>query len=171
MPAFAADSEPPEEVFDRSPFEFRFAIPDSFGKPVNGKSAYLDTDAGKAPYRQLDWENGGDVIVVRWMVVPDASWRSKTPEKMLTDAKTLILRGNNVKLISERDYKIGECPARSFILSTTGDRPNFQRIDYILAKPDLNVVMYASPKKEALDGSACSELFKSIAIEPKKPKK
>jgi hypothetical protein len=163
----AEDKEPAAEVFNRGAFRFRLAIPETFGQPVDGESAYQETDAGKAPYRELTWKHDQDLIAVRSVVVPEKAWQSKTPERMFTDAKALILRDKNVKIIAEHAYSIGKFPAYSFILSITGKKPDFQRIDYILTNPDMNVVMYASPTKEALQGEVCKAFYRSFAIEAK----
>jgi len=169
--AFGGDEKPPDEVFERSNSKFLFEIPASFGKPVGGYSAYLATDAGNAPIRDLTWKHDADTIVLRWMVVPDAVWQLKTTEQMFAGARDNMLTDKHLKLISERDYELNGSPAHSFIFAVEGDQPEFQRMDYILTKPDLNIVMFISPKKAALEDVACKKLFESLSIGPKAQKK
>lgn len=169
--ALAADEQPPEDAFERSGFALTFAIPDSFGKPVGGNRGYLQTDGGRAPIEDMKWEHDGDTILIRWMVVPDRVWQFKTTDQMFADAKNNMLIDKALKLVSERDYKINNSPAHSFVFVHEGGKPQYQRMDYIFTKPDLNVVMYTSSSKTALDDPVCQELFESLSIKPKAPKK
>ena len=169
--SFGADEKPPGEVFERSNSKFVFDIPASFGKPIGGYSAYLATDAGKVPIRDLTWKHDTETIVLRWMVVPDSVWQLKSTEQMFAGARDNMLTDKSLKLVSERDYKLNGSPAHSFIFAVEGDQPEFQRMDYILTKPDLNIVTFTSPNKTALEDVACKKLFESLSIEPKPPKK
>jgi hypothetical protein len=86
---------------------------------------------------------------------------------MFAGAKQNMLTDPNLKLVSERDYKVGDCPAHSFIFASEGNDPKFQRMDYVLTKPDLSIVVFASPNKTALDDTSCKELFQSISVRSK----
>ena len=170
-PLRADEQKPPAELFGKGPLEFVVDIPDSFGMPVETDTAYLTTDAGKAPYRELTWKHEKDTLVIRWTVLPEAAWQGKTPKEMFANAKALLTRQENVQLITDRDYKVGESPAHSFVFSVTGAKPGFQRIDYVLTKPEMNVVIYASPTREAIEGKTCEGIFTSISTTPRAPKK
>jgi hypothetical protein len=159
-----AAEEPPDTVF-HSTYEFNFRIPPSF-KPTGGKRGYLDTPAGKAPYFDQVWRAEKDLIMIRAFVVPEVSWQAPL-NLMFAGAKENMLTDPNLKLVSERDYKVGDCPAHSFIFSHEGDDTHFERMDYIVTKPDLNIVDYVSPTKASLENLACKELFESISVRPK----
>jgi len=167
--ALGEEEKPPDEAFDGSAFDFRFQIPDSFTSNNSGRG-YLQTGTGKAPYLDLSWKHDSDFIVVRLLVMPAVDWE-KSPTEMFADAKKNMLTAPNLKLLSERDYRVEDCPAHSFLFYRRGDDAKFERIDYFLTKPDLNIVMYSSPGKAALDCVPCQELFQSISIQAKLPKK
>src|SRR5919109_3200286 len=159
----AADEQPSDEVFERSAFDMGFHIPSAF-TPLGKERGYLQTDHGRAPYRDFSWKKDDDLIVIRQFVVPEVTWREKSPSQAFADAKNNILTAPEMKLLSERDYDIAGCSAHTFIFQVEGAQPHFERMDYILTKPDLNIVMYSSPNKAALDDVACQELFRNIAI-------
>lgn len=162
---FADEEKPPDEAFERSAFDFRFQIPESFSSTTTDRG-YLQMGHNRAAYLDLTWKRESDSIVVRLFVVPASGWE-KSPSEIFADAKKNMLSGSNLKLLSERDYQVGDCPAHSFVFFRQGDEPKFQRIDYFLTKPDLNIVMYSSPGKAALASNACEELFESISIKTK----
>ncbi|PWU16657.1 MAG: hypothetical protein C5B50_13120 [Verrucomicrobia bacterium] len=162
-----AAEQPPDEAF-HSTFEFQFRIPDSF-KAVKTNRGYLETPTGRAPYLDHVWKRETESIYVRAFVVPKSSWEAST-DQMFAGAKQNMLTDPKLKLVSERDYSIGGCPAHSFLFVDEGDdskSQQFQRMDYILTKPDLNIVAVFSPQKAFLEDKACTELFKSISIRPK----
>src|SRR5205823_3047959 len=131
-----ADGEkPPDQVFDQSAFEVGFGIPAAF-VPQGKDRRYLQTDVGKASYRDFSWKHEDDLIVIRQFVVPEITWQQKSRSQMFVDAKRNILAAPENKLVSERDYDIGGCSAHSFIFAVEGDHPKFERMDYILTKPD-----------------------------------
>jgi len=169
LAASAADEEPPDEVFELSAFDMGFHIPSAF-TPLGKKRGYLQTDHGKTPYRDFSWKKGDEMIVIRQFVVPEVTWHDKSPSQAFSDAKKNILAAPETKLVSERDYDIAGCSAHTFIFQVEGDGPHFERMDYILTKPDLNIVMYSSPNKAALDDVACQDLFRNIVITLKAPK-
>ena len=167
--ALGADEKPPDEAFEGSAFDFRFQIPDSFISSTSGRG-YLQTASGKAPYLDLSWTHDSDFIVVRLLVMPAVDWE-KSPTEMFADAKKNMLSQPDVKLLSERDYQVEDCQAHSFVFYRRGNEAKFERVDYFLTKPDLNIVVYSSPGKAALDCVPCQELFQSISIQAKPPKK
>jgi hypothetical protein len=91
-------------------------------------------------------------------------WWQTRSNGSFAEAKQNLLSDSNVKLITERDYSIGGCAAHSTVFRRSGDKSEFQRVDLLLVKPDLRVVMYVSPNESALNGTACKKLFESISI-------
>lgn len=147
-------------------FDFKYQIPESF-KSYSTSSGKEDIpDGSKIPYSQDLWVNGKDSIMVKVLSLPEKSWRA-SPDQMFANAKNEMMKDSEMKLVSERDYKIGGCEAHSFIFEIGGAEPGFARMDYILTQPDLNVVLYTTPSKEALDSAACKKFFESISVRPK----
>jgi len=95
--------------------------------------------------------------------MPEAWWQTRADGAFI-EAKENMLQESGVRLISERDYSVGDCRAHSLVV---GLKTEFQRIDFFLIKPDLRVVMYLSPKEAALNDSPCKTLFESISVKPK----
>ena len=161
--AIAAGGEkPPSEVFQQSRFEFTFKAPPTF-KLTTSKTGYFPTPMGNVPYEEKAWQNKADTISTKVTVMPDAWWQMRAPGAFATYN---LLREPGVRLISERDYSLANCPAHSLVVAL---KSRFQRIDFYLVKPDLRVVMYLSPKEGALTDAACKSLFDSVAITPKSP--
>lgn len=153
--------QPPDTAF-HSVYKFRFRIPSSF-KAAGSDRGYLETPAGKTPYIEGIWRGGRDSITIRAFLVPDASWQA-SPQQMFAAAKQNMLTDRSLKLVSERDYQVGNCLAHSFVFSRGGENPLFKRIDYILRRPEVNIIVYASRTKTSLDTPACknsSEAFLS----------
>jgi hypothetical protein len=98
--------------------------------------------------------------------MPEVWWQTVAPQ-FFAQSKLNLPGAPNVKLISERDYSISDCPAHSFVISTPGSKPGFWRIDYLLAKPDLHEVMYTTESEAELSGTTCKNLYDSISLTPK----
>lgn len=164
--ARSEENKPPDEAFDRSAFELKFQVPDSF--TLTGRNRkYVKTDTGPAPCLDTIWEHEGDSIVIRLSVIPDAAWE-KPPSEMFAAAQQGMLSRPKVRVISERDYKVDDRPAHSVIISFEREKLWFGRMDLVLNKPIVHVVLYMSPNEAALNGEASEALFKSISIKPKK---
>ena len=162
LTALAAGEKPPPEAFQKSSFEFTFKIPTSFKLTV-AKTGYFPTPMGSVPYEEKTWQNKADRIATKVTVMPDAWWQTRADGAFM-EAKENMLRELGGRLISERDYSVGNCRAHSLVV---GLKTEFQRIDFFLMKPDLRVVMYLSPKEAALNDAACKSLFESISVRPK----
>jgi hypothetical protein len=160
--ALAAGDKPAPDVFQQSPFEFVFKVPSGF-KQTASNTGYFPTPMGNVPYEEKRWDSKGDTISTKVTVMPEAWWQTRAAGAF-AEAKDNMLREPGARLISERDYAIGDCKAHSLVVAL---KTQFQRIDYILMKPDLRVVMYLSPKEAALSGAPCSSLFQSVSIKPK----
>jgi hypothetical protein len=146
-------------------FEFKYRIPEAF-KSYSTSSGNEDTPGGKIPYSEDFWVNGKESIMVKVLALPENAWKS-SPDQMFSKAKEEMIKDAGMTLVSERDYKIGECHAHSFIFEVGGAQPGFARVDYILTKPDLNVVLYTTPSKDALDKPICKDFFDSISVRAK----
>lgn len=153
----AAGEKPPAEAFQQSPFEFTIKIPPAF-KQTASNTGYFPTPMGNVPYEEKAWQAKADTISTKVTVMPEAWWQTRAAGAFAE------LRDPGARLISERDYSLGDCRAHSVVVAL---KSQFQRIDYILMKPDLRVVMYLSPKEAALNEAPCSSLFQSISIKPK----
>ena len=160
--AAASGDKPPAEVFHQSQFEFTLKIPSGF-KQTASNTGYFPTPMGNVPYEEKRWDSKGDTISTKVTVMPEPWWQQRAAGAF-AEAKENMLREPGARLISERDYAIGDCRSHSLVVAL---KTQFQRIDYILMKPDLKVVMYLSPKEAALSGVACSSLFQSVSIKPK----
>jgi hypothetical protein len=160
--ALAAGENSPPDVFHQSPFDFAFKVPASF-KLTASNTGYFPTPMGNVPYEEKAWQNKADTISTKVTVMPAAWWQTRAGGAF-AEAKENMLREPGVRLISERDYVLGECRAHSLVVAL---KTQFQRIDYFLMKPDLRVVMYLSPKEGALNQTPCSSLFESISIKAK----
>jgi hypothetical protein len=162
--ALEAGEKPPSEVFQQSRFEFTFKTPPAF-KLTTSKSGYVPTPMGNVPYEEKGWQNKADTISTKVTVMPDAWWQIRA-SGAFAEATYNLLQKPDVRLISERDYSLGDCQAHSVVVAL---KSRFQRIDFYLVKPDLRVIMYLSPKEGALTDAACKSLFDSVAITPKSP--
>ena len=160
--ALAAGDKPPAEVFQQSQFEFTLKIPSGF-KQTASNTGYFPTPMGNVPYEERRWDHKADTISTKLTVMPEAWWQQRAAGAF-AEAKENMLRESGTRLISERDYAIGDCRAHSLVVAQGSQ---FQRIDYFLTKPDLRVVMYISPKEAALNETPCSSLFQSVSIKPK----
>lgn len=163
--ARSAEDKPPDEAFERSSLELGFQIPDSF-TPAGSTRKYVKTDTGPAPCLDTIWEHDGDSIVIRLTVIPDAAWE-KPPSEMFAAVQQAMLSKPNVRVISEHDYKVGDHPAHSVTVSFQRDKLWFGRMDFVLNKPIVHVVLYMSPDEAALKGEPSEALFQSISIKPK----
>jgi hypothetical protein len=160
--AGAAGEKPPAEAFQQSPFEFTLKIPTTF-KQTASNTGYFPTPMGNVAYEEKAWQSKADTISTKVTVMPEAWWQTRAAGAF-AEAKDNMLREPGARLISERDYAIGDCRAHSLVVAL---KTQFQRIDYIFMKPDLRVVMYLSPKEAALSDAPCSSLFQSVSIKPK----
>ena len=160
--AFAAGDKPPAEAFRQSPFEFTLKIPSGF-KQTASNTGYFPTPMGNVAYEEKAWQSKGDTISTKVTVMPETWWQERAAGAF-AEAKENMLREPGARLICESDYVVGDCTAHSLVVAL---KTQFQRIDYILMKPDLRVVMYLSPKEAALSGAPCSSLFQSVSIKPK----
>jgi hypothetical protein len=160
--AFAGGEKPPAEAFQQSPFEFTLKVPPAF-KQTASNTGYFPTPMGNVAYEEKRWDSKGDTISTKVTVMPEPWWQQRAAGAF-AEAKENMLREAGARLISERDYVIGDCRAHSLVVAL---KTQFQRIDYILMKPDLRAVMYLSPKEAALSGAPCSSLFQSFSIKPK----
>lgn len=163
--ARSAEDKPPDEAFDRSSLELRFQVPDSF-TPSGSDRKYVKTDTGPAPCLDTIWKHNGDSIVTRLMVIPGGAWE-KPPSEMFAAAQRGMLSIPSLRVVSEHGYKVDDHPAHSVIISFQRDKPMFSRMDFVLNKPIVHVVMYISPNEAALKGEASKALFQSISIKPK----
>src|SRR6266566_11386 len=161
LTALAACEKPPPEIFQQSPFEFTFKIPAPFKLTV-ANTGYFPTPMGSVPYGEKTWQSKADRIATKVTVMPDVWWQTRADGAFI-EAKENMLQEPGVRLISERDYSVGNGRAHSFVV---GVKTEFKRIDYFLVKPDLRVVMYLSPKEAALNDAACKRLFESISVTP-----
>ena len=160
--AAASGDKPPAEVFQQSQFEFTLKIPSGF-KQSASNTGYFPTPMGNVPYQEKRWDNEADTISTKVTVMPELWWQQRAAGAF-AEAKENMVQEPGARLLSERDYTIGDCRAHSLVVAM---KAQFQRIDYILMKPDLRVVMYLSPKEAALSGAPCSNLFQSVSIKPK----
>jgi hypothetical protein len=157
--AVAAGDKPPAEVFLQSQFAFTVKIPSGF-KQTASNTGYFPTPMGNVPYEEKAWESKGDTISTKVTVMPEAWWRTRAGGAF-AEFRDSIARDPHARLISQREYIVGGCRAYSLVLALSSQ---FQRIDQVLTKPDLRVVMYLSPQQAALSAPACSSLFESISI-------
>lgn len=164
--AGSEENKPPDEAFDRSPFELKFQVPDSFTLAGSNRK-YVKTDTGPAPCLDTIWKHDGDSIVIRLSVIPDAGWE-KPPSDMFAAARQGMLSRPNVRVISEHDYKVDDHAAHSVIISFEREKLWFGRMDFVLNKPIVHVVLYMSPNEAALKGKPSEALFQSISLQPKK---
>ncbi|HXP34556.1 MAG TPA: hypothetical protein VN827_03310 [Chthoniobacterales bacterium] len=134
MPALRADEKPPDSVFQQSPLELKMKTPPSF-KPTRSTTGYLPTPVGNVPYRDQSWDGKMAAVAVRRIVMPEVWWQTIAAQ-FFAEARLHLPGAPNMKLIAERDYSIAGCAAHSFVISTPGSKPEFWRIDYLLAKPD-----------------------------------
>ena len=162
LTALAAGETPPAEVFQQSAFQFNFKIPAAFKLTV-ANTGYFPTPMGSVPYEEKTWQNKADRIATKLTVMPDAWWQTRADGAFI-EAKENMLQESGVRLISERDYFVGDCRAYSLVV---GRKTEFQRIDFFLMKPDLRAVMYLSPKEAALNDAPCKTLFEGISLKPK----
>jgi hypothetical protein len=160
--ALAGGEKPPSDAFQQSPFDFALKIPSGF-KQTASNTGYFPTPMGKVPYEEKRWDRKTDMISTKLTVMPEAWWQTRAAGSF-AEAKQEMLTEPGARLISERDYSIGDCRAHSFVVAQNSQ---FQRMDYILMKPNFTVVMYFSPKETALNEAPCSSLFQSISIKPK----
>jgi len=160
--AGAAVDKPPVEAFQQSQFELTFKTPSEF-KQTASNTGYFPTPMGNVPYEENAWQGKKDTISTKVTVMPELWWQQRAAGAF-AEAKENMLRQPGVRLISERDYAIGDCRAHSLIVAL---RTRFQRIDFILMKPDLRVIMYLSQKEAALSDVPCSSLFQSVSIKSK----
>ena len=160
--AFAAGEKPPAEAFQQSPFEFTLKLPPAF-KQTASNTGYFPTPMGNVAYEEKAWQSKADTISTKVTIMPEAWWQTRAAGAFV-EAKDNMLREPGARLISERDYSVGDCRAHSLVVAL---KSQFQRIDYFLMKPDLRVVMYFSTKEAALNEAPCSSLFQSISIKPK----
>ena len=160
--ALATGEKPPPNAFQQSPLEFTFKIPPTF-KQTASNTGYFPTPMGNVPYEEKAWQSRADTISTKVTVMPEAWWQTRAAGAF-AEAKDNMLRDPGARLISERDYSVGDCRAHSLVVAL---KSQFQKIDYFLMKPDLRVVMYFSTKQAALNEAPCSSLFQSISIKPK----
>jgi hypothetical protein len=160
--ALAAGEKPPADAFSQSPFEFALKIPSGF-KQTASNTGYFPTPVGNVPYEEKRWDRKDDTISTKVTVMPELWWQHLAAGAF-AGAKQEMLGESGTRLISERHYAIGDCRAYSLVVAL---KTQFQRIDYILMKPDVRVVMYISPKEAALNEAACTSLFQSVSIKPK----
>ena len=147
-------------------FDFKYQIPGSF-KKYSTSSGKEDMPGGtKIPYSEDLWVNGKDSLMIKVLALPADSWKS-SPGQMFAKAKGEMTKESDMKLVSERDYKIGDSYAHTFIFEIGGSQPGFARMDYVLTNPDLNVVLYTTPTRETLDGALCKGFFESISVRAK----
>ncbi len=164
--ALGAGEKPPPEVFQQSPFEFALKLPPAF-KQTASNTGYFPTPMGNVAYEEKAWQNKADTISTKVTVMPDAWWQTRA-DGAFAEVKDNMLREPGARLVSERDYSVGDCRAHSLVVAL---KNQFQRIDYYLMKPDLRAVMFLSPKEGALTDAACKSLFESVAITPRSPHK
>jgi len=74
-----------------------------------------------------------------------------------------MLQESGVRLISERDYSVGDCRAHSLVV---GLKTEFQRIRFLSHQTRFAFVMYLSPRKPALNDLVQNPL-ESISVKPK----
>jgi hypothetical protein len=160
--ALAAGEKPPVDAFQQSQFEFALKIPSGF-KQSASDTGYFPTPMGNVPYEEKRWDHKSDTISTKVTVMPEPWWQQRAAGAF-GEAKENMLGESGTRLISERDYAIGDCRAHSLVVAQGSQ---FQRIDYFLMKPDLRVVMYISPKEAALNEAPCSSLFQSVLIKSK----
>lgn len=165
-PPEKSSEKPPESVFLQSEFEFSYKLPPSFGSP-HVESGYLATPMGKVPYRIVSITDKGDSIAIKSTVMPEEWWQTRS-SNAFAEAKESLAGNPKIKVISERNYSLSGCQAYSMTITAQGSKPLFQRIDYFLVKPDLRVIIYATPNESALTDTTCRQFFESILINPKK---
>src|SRR5438105_13203128 len=115
------------------------------------RSGILRGCMGNVPYEEKAWQSKADTISTKVTVMPEAWWQTRAAGAF-AEAKDNMLREPGARLISERDYSLGDSRAHSLVVAL---KSQFQRIDYFLVKPDLRVVMYLTPKEAALNEAPC----------------
>jgi len=139
-------------------------FPDSF-KDRFSNEGVLETDFGKAKFRDMIARRGAQTLTVREFHVPAQVWKVKSPKRMLDDARNNITMGGLLPL-SEKDSELDGFARRSFLFLQP-DRQTAEYMDYILMEPVLYIFAYSGPKA-GLEEKEIVEFFKSEATVEKK---
>jgi hypothetical protein len=165
--SLSAKEEPSENTFVRSSHNLEFQLPTVFILATQSRS-YLSEATHEVARFQRIWKHGPDVIIVNVIVVPDLAWSQKTSQQLFADGMGAMLADSTLKLVSQRNYELDSCPAKSITsFYQGGSDATSQRMDCFLSKPNMYMVAYISPKPSSWEDPVCKAFFESISLKPR----
>jgi hypothetical protein len=166
QPVFAQE-EPSEDVFNHSSRELAFRVPQGF-ELVTQKRGYVSVAGEKTPRFQRIWQHGSDGIIVTIGVWPEAVWHLRTDKERFDLVLTgMQLAEPTLKVASRRRYQLDGCPAESITCFFAGPGGTAQRVDCLLAEPNVFMLGYLSSKPFSWDDPVSKAFFQSISLKPK----
>jgi hypothetical protein len=167
QPVFAQE-EPPEDIFNHSSRELAFRVPPEF-QLVTQKRGYVNVAGQKTPRFQRIWQHGSDGIIVTVGVWPQAVWHLRTDKERFDLVLTgMQLADPTLKLASRRSYQLDGCPAEAITCFYASPGGTSQRMDCLLAEPNVFMLAYVSSKPSSWDDPVSKAFFESISLKPKK---
>jgi hypothetical protein len=143
-----------------------------FGLPSGATPAVARTDLLNDPANSqtVDLTSHTDYgsFAVRRMRIADAVWEKETAKEMLDEARDNLLRLPTASLDHEEDLQVQGNSGRSLRLhdGPTASQQQFSRMDFIVAKPSLYVLTFASAHAEAVDRPEVQQFFNSLVLVP-----
>jgi hypothetical protein len=151
-------------VFESPDHSFRFTVPEGASVPL--PQSDLLADPASAQTVDVTSRDEFGSFVVRRMRIPDKVWALESDRQMLDEAQGNLLRLPGASIDREEDLKIDDHAGRSVRLrdGSIPSKPQFSRLDFVLARPNLYILTFAAARAEDLERPEVQKFFGSLVV-------